>query len=103
MRGEFNGLKSLILSENRSAFYIHCFAHQLQLAVVAIAKNNLQVGDFFNYVSMIVTMVGAYCKRKDILRQSQHEKIVEQLENGEKSSGRGKNQETSLARPGDTP
>lgn len=26
MRGEFNGLKTLILKENESAFYIHCFA-----------------------------------------------------------------------------
>ena len=65
MRGEFNGLKSLILRDNPSATYIHCFAHQLQLAVVAIAKNNFQIGDFFNYTSLIVTMVGASCKRKD--------------------------------------
>jgi Domain of unknown function (DUF4371) len=27
MRGEFNGLKSLILRENPSAYYVHCFAH----------------------------------------------------------------------------
>ena len=38
MQGEHNGFKTLILKENKSAFYIHCFAHQLQLAVVAIAK-----------------------------------------------------------------
>ena len=29
MRGEFNGLKSLIMRENSSAYYVHCFAHQL--------------------------------------------------------------------------
>ena len=29
MRGEFNGLRALILRENSSACYIHCFAHQL--------------------------------------------------------------------------
>ena len=38
MQGEFNGLKTLILKENPCAFYIHCFAHQLQLALVAVAK-----------------------------------------------------------------
>lgn len=27
MRREYNGLKTLILKENSSAFYIHCFAH----------------------------------------------------------------------------
>ena len=29
MRGELNGLKTLILNENPCARYIHCFAHQL--------------------------------------------------------------------------
>lgn len=38
MRGEFNGLRALILRENSSAYYIHCFAHQLQLVIVAVAK-----------------------------------------------------------------
>ncbi|PKU86293.1 hypothetical protein MA16_Dca002124 [Dendrobium catenatum] len=27
MRGEFNGLKALILKDNPQAFYIHCFSH----------------------------------------------------------------------------
>ncbi|XP_042401406.1 zinc finger MYM-type protein 1-like [Zingiber officinale] len=34
MRGEYNGSKALILKENSSARYDHCFAHQLQLVVV---------------------------------------------------------------------
>ena len=29
MQGDINGLKNLILKENKSAFYVHCFAHQL--------------------------------------------------------------------------
>ncbi|XP_042012206.1 uncharacterized protein LOC121760631 [Salvia splendens] len=36
--GEYNGLKSLILNENPSAKYVHCFAHQLQLVVVNVTK-----------------------------------------------------------------
>ena len=27
MRGEFNGLQSLIMRENSSAYYVYCFAH----------------------------------------------------------------------------
>jgi len=50
MLGEFNGLKSLILNENCSAFYIHCFAHQLQLALVSLAKKNIEIASFFNLV-----------------------------------------------------
>jgi hypothetical protein len=30
MREELHGLKTLVLAENPHAFYVHCFAHQLQ-------------------------------------------------------------------------
>ena len=29
MQGQFNGLKTLIMKENESAYYVYCFAHQL--------------------------------------------------------------------------
>ncbi|KAL7619233.1 hypothetical protein Lser_V15G03014 [Lactuca serriola] len=48
MRGEFNGLKDLILQENDTAFYVHCFAHQLRLVVVAVAKKRDGVSDFLS-------------------------------------------------------
>ena len=47
MKGEFNGLRALILRECSSAYYVHCFAHQLQLVVVAVAQKHFEVGDFF--------------------------------------------------------
>ena len=60
MSGEFNGLKSIILKENESAFFVHCFAHQLQLALIGVAKKHDLIGIFlifyfpltifFNYV-----------------------------------------------------
>ncbi|XP_042420176.1 zinc finger MYM-type protein 1-like [Zingiber officinale] len=102
MRGEFNGLKSLILQENPYASYIHCFSHQLQLVIIAVAKSNLNASDFFNYVTMIVNTTGASCKRRDQLRQIEHDRIVAMLEGGDISTGSGKNQETNLVRPGDT-
>ena len=102
MRGEYNGLKSLILNENPSAKYVHCFAHQLQLVVVNVTKTHGAVSDFFTIVTMIVNTCGSSCKRKDKLRQLEHEKLVEGIESGEIKSGRGLNQETSLKRPGDT-
>ncbi|XP_042410148.1 zinc finger MYM-type protein 1-like [Zingiber officinale] len=83
MRGEYNGLKALILKENSSARYVHCFAHQLQLVVVAVAKSNRIVSDFFQYVTMIVNITGASCKRKDKFRQLEHDKLVECLEKGD--------------------
>ncbi|XP_050236136.1 uncharacterized protein LOC126686146 isoform X1 [Mercurialis annua] len=102
MSGEFNGLKSIILEENQSAFFVHCFAHQLQLVVVAVSKNNLAVGNFFNYTSIIVNIAAASCKRSDALKHSHHQKTLERLETGEICTGTGQNQQTSLKRPCDT-
>ena len=47
MSGEFIGLKSIILKENESAFFVHCFAHQLQLALIGVAKKHDLIGIFF--------------------------------------------------------
>ena len=102
MSGEFNGLKSLIMKENPYALYVHCFAHQLQLVVVAVAQANQYVCDFMWIVGSIVNTSASSCKRADKLRQFEHDRKVKLLERGEISSGRGLNQETSLARPGDT-
>ncbi|KAK4606302.1 hypothetical protein RGQ29_000516 [Quercus rubra] len=78
MQGDINGLKTLILKENKSAFYVHCFAHQLQLTLVAIAKNHINIAEFFYVVSNLVTVVRGSCKRRD----AQFAKIKEDLENG---------------------
>ncbi|KAL3652290.1 hypothetical protein CASFOL_001971 [Castilleja foliolosa] len=102
MRGEFNGLKTLVLRENSSAHYIHCFAHQLQLVVVSVCQINRWIDDFFAYTGMIVNACGSSCKRSDILRQAEHDRLVGLLESMEISSGTGLNQTTSLCRPCDT-
>ena len=49
-----------MLDENPHAFYVHCFAHQLQLVIVAVVKGILAVSDFFGYANMIVTMVSIF-------------------------------------------
>ncbi|KAK9998156.1 hypothetical protein SO802_017759 [Lithocarpus litseifolius] len=87
MQGDINGLKTLILKENKSAFYVHCFAHQLQLTLVAVAKNHINIAEFFYVVSNLVTVVGGSCKRRDALRDAQFAKIKEDLENGVRRSG----------------
>jgi hypothetical protein len=102
MRGEFNGLRALILRENSSAYYIHCFAHQLQLVIVAVAKKNDDIGDFFDMVSLLINVAGASCKRKDMIRESQQERVAKEIGGGQLSTGTELNQEQSLARAGDT-
>ena len=63
MQGDINGLKTLILKENTSAFYVYCFAHQLQLTLVAFVKNHINIVEIFYVVSNLVTVVGGSCKR----------------------------------------
>ncbi|XP_049373963.1 uncharacterized protein LOC125839009 [Solanum verrucosum] len=42
MQGELGGLKTLIGQESRTAHSVHCFAHQLQLTLVAVSKKCVQ-------------------------------------------------------------
>ncbi|XVF32801.1 hypothetical protein REPUB_Repub17cG0113900 [Reevesia pubescens] len=102
MRREFNGLKTLILNDNPQAFYVLCFAHQLQLCLVVVSKKHWQVKHLFEFTSRIVNIVGASCKRSDTLKGIQHDKILEALKNKELINGKGLNQETSLKRARDT-
>ncbi|XP_022859487.1 uncharacterized protein LOC111380220 [Olea europaea var. sylvestris] len=88
MRGEYNGLKALILKENPSAYCIHCFAHQLQLALVAVAQKHPKIETFFTTVHRLVNIVGGSAKRSDLIRENQRLKILESLSIGEISSGR---------------
>ncbi|KAI3776848.1 hypothetical protein L1987_46638 [Smallanthus sonchifolius] len=79
MSGEFNGLKALILKENSSAYYVHCFAHQLQLVVVALANKHDEIYKFFDEISTLTNAVCASCKRIDMIRESQKEKLQEAI------------------------
>ncbi|KRH71710.1 hypothetical protein GLYMA_02G163400v4 [Glycine max] len=102
MRGEFNGLQRKILDENPYAFYVHCYAHRLQLVVVSVTSSCSSIHDFFEYITLIVNTTSASCKRRDALTEAQHKDILNKLESGEISRGRGLHQSSSLTRPGDT-
>jgi hypothetical protein len=102
MRGEIKGLKTLIMKESPSAYYVHCFAHQLQLVLVAVAKGNNDCVWFFNQVSLLLGIVGVSFKRHDMLRNATLQNIMKAIECGELETGRGLNQEMGLPRPGDT-
>lgn len=102
MRGEINGLKTLIMNDTPRAYYIHCFAHQLQLVLVAVAKKNDNCGWLFEILANLLNVVGASCKRQDMIRKKQAQVVAQALEVGEIESGSGLNQERGLSRPGDT-
>ncbi|XP_052197293.1 uncharacterized protein LOC127804468 [Diospyros lotus] len=70
--------------------------------VSTVAKKHVQVTWLFNLVSRVVNIVGASSKRCDLLREKQEAVIFEALHNGEISSGRCLNQQSTITHFGDT-
>ncbi|XP_021728758.1 zinc finger MYM-type protein 1-like [Chenopodium quinoa] len=102
MRGEWNGLKALFMEECRYAYYVHCLAHQLQLALIAAAREVAEVHDFFKDLIFIVNTVSSSSKRYDELQASQIAELENLIEIEEVETGKGLNQISTLQRPGDT-
>ena len=62
MRGEWTGLPALFLHDNHFTYYVHCFAHRLQLALVATAREVIPIVQFFSYLALTVNLCGSSCK-----------------------------------------
>uniref|UniRef100_A0A0R0F758 TTF-type domain-containing protein n=1 Tax=Glycine max TaxID=3847 RepID=A0A0R0F758_SOYBN len=93
---------TLIQNENPSTYYVHCFAHQLQLALVSCAKTLKDVSGFFGKVNMLVNFIRSSNKRQKLLRDKQVSQFAKLIEEGQIETGSGLNQESSIARAGDT-
>nr|KAJ0221032.1 hypothetical protein LSAT_V11C200068740 [Lactuca sativa] len=93
MSGAFNGLKTLIMNETKSAHF---------LALVFVAKNHTTVNDFFDVVSQLLNIIGTSYKQRDELRKKQAAKVMAALAEGDLESGTGLNQELDIKRPSDT-
>ncbi|KAL7117074.1 hypothetical protein ACP275_03G048400 [Erythranthe tilingii] len=76
MRCYFNGLKTLILNENPCAYYIRCFAYQLQLALVAVTRKHDHISSPFDFTTKVLNVIGSSCKCRDLLREKQSKKII---------------------------
>lgn len=76
MRGEWNGLQTLISKECPYAYYIHCLVHRLQLALIAALREVIHVHQFFSFLGLTVNIVGASCKRVDQLKAAQAEDLA---------------------------
>ena len=59
MRGEWNGLQTLFLKDCSYAYYVHCMAHRLQLALVTTSREVKDVHQFFDHLVNIINIV--YC------------------------------------------
>ncbi|XP_057247404.1 uncharacterized protein LOC104884624 [Beta vulgaris subsp. vulgaris] len=82
MRGEWNGLQALFIDDCPYAYYVHCLAHQLQLSLIAAAR---EVSD-------------SSSKRHDELHDSQVAELEHLIEIEEVDTGKGMNQIDLLCR-----
>ncbi|CAI0460060.1 unnamed protein product [Linum tenue] len=102
MSGQFNGVKALFLRDCPYAYFVHCFAHRLQLALITSAKVCDPIWDFFSILDCIINVVKASPKRIRELQAIRKKDLDGMLDAGEIQSGQGANQMTSLKRSGPT-
>ncbi|XP_049368459.1 uncharacterized protein LOC125833361 [Solanum verrucosum] len=103
MQGYINGFKMLIKKGSRSAYYIHCFVHQLQLNLVDVSKRCLQVGELVHLISNIFNVLAASYKRMDECPEYQKKKFYQKtFDMGELKTGRGLHQEVGISSACDT-
>ncbi|KAH9671067.1 TTF-type domain-containing protein [Citrus sinensis] len=82
---------SLFLKDCPYAYYIHCFAHQLQLALVAASNDVPDVWLFFSALGSIVNLKSVW-----------EAEIIDLIASGEVQTGTGANQIHTLQWPGAT-
>ena len=71
IRGEWNGLQALFLKNCPYAYYVHCMAHRLQLALVTASREVKDVYQFFDHLINIIYIVVGSSKCNDELQHAQ--------------------------------
>ncbi|CAN1127689.1 Zinc finger MYM-type protein 1 [Linum perenne] len=102
MSGKFNVLKVLFLKDCPYAYFVHCFAHRLQLTLVFSAKDCDPIWDFYSIVDKLINIVKSSPKRNTELQEHHRRHIDAMLESGDIQYRHGAIQMTTLKRSGAT-
>ncbi|XP_050241219.1 uncharacterized protein LOC126690129 [Quercus robur] len=102
MRGMWNVLQALILNDCPYAYYIHCFAHRLQLALVKASKQVVPISHFFLMLLFLIKIVNASCKRNEQLKFANANEIARLIDLKELKTRSGLNQIGTLQRTVET-
>ncbi|CAN1286332.1 Zinc finger MYM-type protein 1 [Linum perenne] len=97
MSGQYNGLKALFLQDCPYAYFVHCFAHRLQLTLVAAAKNCGPIWRFYSLLDKIINLVKSSPKRSTELLACRRPATISPIFCSVET-GKGANQSTSLQR-----
>ena len=82
----------MILNDCSYAYYIHCFAHRLQLALVKASKQVIPISGFFLKLILVIKTVNASCKRNEQLKVANANQIARLIDLEELETGSGLNQ-----------
>ena len=88
----------MILNDCSYAYYIHCFAHRLQLALVKASKQVVPISGFFLKLILVIKTVNASCKRNEQLKVANANEIARLIDLEELETGSGLNQIGTLQR-----
>lgn len=102
MQGMWNRLQALILNDCSYAYYIHSFAHCLQLALVKSSKQVVPISGFFLKLLLVIKTINASCKRHEQLKVANANEITRLIDLEELETRTGLNQIGTLQRPIET-
>ena len=97
-----NGLQALILNDCPYAYYIHYFAHRLQLALVKASKQVIPISHFFLTLLFLIKIINASCKRNKQLNVANSNEIACLIDLEELETESELNQIGTLQRPVET-
>lgn len=78
MKGEYNGLQSIIKSENPMSVYVWCWAHRLNLIVIDIVSGNIKAQDLFGNLEKIFVFICSSKKKVSIYEENQKKRYPHQ-------------------------
>lgn len=77
---DVSGLKTLIKNETQSAYYVHCFAQQLEQILVAVCQQNNDCGMCFYILEKLITLVSVCWKESEVSTESRFQKLAQVFE-----------------------
>ena len=83
--------KALILNDCSYTYYIHCFAHHLQLALVKASKQVAPISGIFLKLLLVIKTVNASCKRNEQLKATNANEIARLIDLEDLETGSGLN------------
>lgn len=71
MRGEYNGLQTILKSENAMAVYVWCWAHRLNLVVTDLVNRSSILKMYLGYLEKTFVFICSSKKRVSIYEENQ--------------------------------